>query len=115
MTIDRKRKQHDVVSSWTIGFVLAKSVSHVACFFSDTPGIYSEVGPMWHGMSYPKQGNVCRYEAAVYGKPLSFLRAELKPPFYMKTYLKRYQFFHFGGVVSTYFIKASTHLLHLRR
>ena len=72
MTIDRKRKQHDVVSSWTIAFFLAKSVSHVACFFSDTPGIYSEVGPMWHGMCYPKQGHVC---------------------------LKRYQFFHFGGVV----------------
>ena len=79
MTIDRKRKQHDAVSSWTIAFFLAKSVSHVACYFvSDTPGIYSEVGPMWHGMCYPKQGHVCRYEAAVYGKPLSLLRDELK-------------------------------------
>lgn len=88
VTIDRKRKQHDVVSSWTIAFFSCKKCVTCCMFFSQTPGIYSEVGPMWHGMCYPKQGHVCRYEA-VYGKSLSLLRDELKLLFYMKTYVKR--------------------------
>ena len=58
---------------------------------------------------------ICIYEHVVHGRFLRLLRGEPEPFFYMKTDVKWFQFFHFGGVLQAYFINTWTHLLHLDR
>ena len=109
-------------------FFLATSASFFLFFWHSR---YSEVGLMWHGFFiYPDlwlvfdilfwftQNRViciCIYEHVVHGRFLRLLRGEPEPFCYMKTDVKWFQFFHFGGVLQAYFINTWTHLLHLDR
>lgn len=68
-------------------FFLQK-VCHMLMFFSTLQVYTPKLVQCGMACVTQKQGHVCRYEAAVYGKPLSLSRDELKLLFYMKTFGK---------------------------